>query len=210
MKLETRNYIAGEWLDGESTVANINPSDLSDVIGHFAQASAAQLNDALAAARQAQPLWERTSLEKRQTALMGIGQEMMARADLLKSSDEDLAWLNPEASPEEFCEEWGGRGVSLVVVTCGGEGAVLRGRAGLVRVLAPQIEVADTVGAGDTFQAGLLTWLQKEGKLTREALGELTLEELQEMGAFAAAAAAITCSRAGCNPPFLSELTGAA
>ncbi len=83
MKLETRNYIAGEWLDGESTVANINPSDLSDVIGHFAQASAAQLNDALAAARQAQPLWERTSLEKRQTALMGIGQEMMARADEL-------------------------------------------------------------------------------------------------------------------------------
>ena len=65
MKLETRNYIAGEWLDGESTVANINPSDLSDVIGHFAQASAAQLNDALEAARQAQPLWERTSLEKR-------------------------------------------------------------------------------------------------------------------------------------------------
>jgi len=83
MKLETRNYIAGEWLDGESTVANINPSDLSDVIGHFAQASAAQLNDALAAARQAQPLWERTPLEKRQTALMGIGQEMMARADEL-------------------------------------------------------------------------------------------------------------------------------
>ncbi len=83
MKLETRNYIAGEWLDGESTVANINPSDLSDVIGHFAQASAAQLNDALEAARQAQPLWERTSLEKRQTALMGIGQEMMARADEL-------------------------------------------------------------------------------------------------------------------------------
>ena len=81
MTLETRNYIAGEWLDGDNTVDNINPSDLSDVIGHFAQASADQLRDAISAAKQAQPLWERTSLEKRQTALMGIGQEMMARAD---------------------------------------------------------------------------------------------------------------------------------
>ena len=81
MTLETRNYIAGEWLDGDNTVDNINTSDLSDVIGHFAQASTAQLRDAISAAKQAQPLWERTSLEKRQTALMGIGQEMMARAD---------------------------------------------------------------------------------------------------------------------------------
>lgn len=83
MTIETRNYIAGEWLEGENTIENINPSDLSDVIGHFAQADTVQLSDAISAARQAQPLWERTSLEKRQTALMGIGQEMMARAEEL-------------------------------------------------------------------------------------------------------------------------------
>lgn len=83
MTIETRNYIAGEWLEGENTIENINPSDLSDVIGHFAQADTVQLSDAISAARQAQPLWERTSLEKRQTGLMGIGQEMMARAEEL-------------------------------------------------------------------------------------------------------------------------------
>jgi aldehyde dehydrogenase (NAD+) len=80
MSTRTDNYIAGEWLAGPSTVANINPSDTRDLIGEFAQASAAQLDDALAAARQAQPLWERTTLEARQAALMGIGQELMARA----------------------------------------------------------------------------------------------------------------------------------
>jgi len=100
MTLETRNYIAGEWLDGDNTVDNINPSDLSDVIGHFAQASAAQLRDAISAAKQAQPLWERTSLEKRQTALMGIGQEMMARAD-------DLGELLSREEGKPFAE---GRG----------------------------------------------------------------------------------------------------
>lgn len=135
-------------------------------------------------------------------------EEMMGRADILKSSDEDLAWLNPEASPEGFCEEWSGRGVSLVVVTFGGEGAVLKGRAGMVRVPTPQIQVSDTVGAGDTFQAGLLTWLQEKGKLTREGLDGLTLGDLSAMGSFAACAAAITCSRTGCNPPFRKELAG--
>ena len=77
------NYIAGEWVSGPATIANINPSDLSDTIGHFAQASGEQLDQALAAARQAQAEWAAYGLERKQNVLMAIGTEMMARAEEL-------------------------------------------------------------------------------------------------------------------------------
>jgi len=79
----TQNFIAGEWLAGESEIANINPSDLSDTIGHYAQADSAQLQRALDAAEQAQRTWAATGLEKRYSALMAIGNELMARSDEL-------------------------------------------------------------------------------------------------------------------------------
>ncbi len=81
MDLETRNFIAGDWLDGPGTLENRNPSDLSDVIAHFAQADAAQLTTALAAARRAQAEWGATGPQKRHDVLMAIGTEMMARAE---------------------------------------------------------------------------------------------------------------------------------
>ena len=80
MALETRNYIAGEWLDGADRIENRNPSDLSDLIGHFAQADAAQLDAALVAARAAQAGWGATGPQRRHDVLMAIGTELMARA----------------------------------------------------------------------------------------------------------------------------------
>ncbi len=77
------NYIAGEWVAGSSLVANINPSDTSDVIGEFAQASTDQLHDALNAARAAQAEWARYGLERKQAVLMAIGNELMDRAEEL-------------------------------------------------------------------------------------------------------------------------------
>lgn len=77
------NFIAGEWVAGMSTVENRNPSDLSDVIGHYAQASAAQLEKALDAAHAAQTEWAGYGLERKQSVLMAIGTEMMARAEEL-------------------------------------------------------------------------------------------------------------------------------
>lgn len=78
-----KNYIGGEWLPGGATIASVNPSDTSDVIGEFAQASADDVARAVEAARQAQPAWERTGLEARQAVLMQIGTELIARADEL-------------------------------------------------------------------------------------------------------------------------------
>jgi aldehyde dehydrogenase (NAD+) len=78
---ETKNnFIAGEWLAGDTSIENRNPSDLSDVIGHFAQASSSQLTKALDAARSAQKIWAATGLEARQTVLMNIGNELMERS----------------------------------------------------------------------------------------------------------------------------------
>jgi aldehyde dehydrogenase (NAD+) len=74
------NYIAGEWLAGAGEAENRNPSDISDLIGFYAQADGAQLDRAIEAAQAAQREWASVGLEKRQAALMAIGQEMMARA----------------------------------------------------------------------------------------------------------------------------------
>jgi aldehyde dehydrogenase (NAD+) len=74
------NFIAGEWLAGDNSIENRNPSDLSDIIGHFAQASSTQLGKALDAARAAQKIWAATGLEARQTVLMNIGNELMERS----------------------------------------------------------------------------------------------------------------------------------
>ncbi|GAA3560089.1 aldehyde dehydrogenase family protein [Marinobacter xestospongiae] len=78
-----RNYIAGEWVDGASTVANISPADISDVIGYYAQADATQTEAAIAAAIQGQQEWQRSGLEQRYSVLMAIGDELISRKDEL-------------------------------------------------------------------------------------------------------------------------------
>ena len=77
------NYIAGEWVSGATEIANINPSDLSDVVGMFAQASDDQLEHALDAAHAAQGEWARYGLERKHNVLMAIGNEVMARSEEL-------------------------------------------------------------------------------------------------------------------------------
>lgn len=78
-----KNYIAGEWVAGGSEIENRNPSDLSDVVGLYAQATADQLEQALDQARVAQAEWAATGIEKKYNVLMAIGTEMMARAEEL-------------------------------------------------------------------------------------------------------------------------------
>ena len=75
-----RNLIGDGWQEGEGAVANVNPSDTNDVIGHYAQASNEQVRQAIAAARRAQPEWGRAGLEQRHKALMGAGAELMERS----------------------------------------------------------------------------------------------------------------------------------
>ncbi|WP_333909022.1 carbohydrate kinase family protein [Xenophilus arseniciresistens] len=132
--------------------------------------------------------------------------EMVALSHLVKVSDEDLAMLYPGQPPEEAAARWLERGAALVVVTRGSQGASAWTRAGHASVPAPEMDKIDTVGAGDTFQAALLTWLDERGALTAEALGDLDEDALHALLGFAARAAAITCSRRGADMPRRAEL----
>lgn len=133
-------------------------------------------------------------------------QRMIARADIVKLSDEDLDWFGEAGTGDDVAQRWLAKGPSLVVLTRGRHGAVARTRNARVEIPAPQVEVADTVGAGDTFSAGLLTALQERGALTKSALGSLDERALEEVLRFASACAAVTVSRPGANPPWRHEL----
>lgn len=131
---------------------------------------------------------------------------MLPRTQLLKVSDEDLRLVWPGLAPAEFAARALAQGVALVVVTRGGEGASGWTAAAQVDVPPVQVAVVDTVGAGDTFQAALLTWLAERDGLAAAALAVLSKDALAEALGFAARAAAITCSRRGADMPRRAEL----
>lgn len=131
---------------------------------------------------------------------------MMAMADIVKLSDEDLAWFGQTASPEDFVGSWLARGPGLIILTHGSKGATGYTRAGKVSVTPPPADVMDTVGAGDTFNAGVLASLCEQRLLTRSGIASLSGEHLRTALDMAARAAAVTVSRAGANPPWRREL----
>lgn len=133
-------------------------------------------------------------------------QWMLPRTHLLKVSDEDLALLYPGQAIAQFAADALAAGTPLVVVTRGGEGAVGFTARGSVVTPPVAADVVDTVGAGDTFQAALLTWAAEAGRLSPTALASIDEAALGEALAFAARAAAITCGRRGADLPRRGEL----
>lgn len=130
---------------------------------------------------------------------------MLAMADIVKMSDEDLGWLTGETGAEGAAMLLQA-GPKLVVITEGTEGAVAYGSEAPVRRPARQVEVVDTVGAGDTFNAGILAGLAREGLLEPAKLASISAEQLARVLDLGISAAAVTVSRAGANPPWASEL----
>ena len=128
-------------------------------------------------------------------------------AAIVKVSDEDLAWIWPGADPSELAGHWIAKGRKLVVVTRGGEGSLVWAGGESFAVPAANVDLVDTVGAGDSFSGALLDWLGRNGRLRQEDLARLTAGEAREAVAFASSVAAVTCSRAGANPPWRSELS---
>jgi len=123
-------------------------------------------------------------------------------ADIVKMSDVDFEYLYGGAAYAEQAAALCGKGSSLVVVTRGAEGATAWHRkAGTVEARAPAIKVTDTIGAGDSFQAALLAALHRLGRLARGELAEISAGELSRALTFACNCAAITCTRAGADPP---------
>ena len=131
---------------------------------------------------------------------------MIGMADIVKLSDEDLAWFGETGSPEEIAARWLEMGPKLVVLTRGSKGATGYTRDHRVEAQARRVKVADTVGAGDTFNAGILASLSEAGLLAKPALASLAEPDLRNALDFAVRAAAVTVSRPGANPPWREEL----
>ncbi|WP_198083583.1 carbohydrate kinase [Variovorax sp. E3] len=133
-----------------------------------------------------------------------------AMADLVKLSDEDAELLAPGQPVDALAADCLKAGARAVIVTRGGDGATLwrTGHAPLT-VAAPRITVVDTIGAGDTFTAGLSVSLLAHGVEQPAQLGALSDEAWREVMAFAATAAALNCTREGADPPTLAAVHAA-
>jgi fructokinase len=131
---------------------------------------------------------------------------MVSRTHLLKVSEEDLGLLYPGTELQALATRWLAAGVALVVVTRGGNGAVAWTKKISVARPGRKIKLVDTVGAGDSFHAALLTWLAEQGRLDPGAIAASTQAQLEAMLDFASLAASITCSRRGAQLPRRAEL----
>ncbi|AQZ50156.1 carbohydrate kinase family protein [Martelella mediterranea] len=133
-------------------------------------------------------------------------ERMAAKADILKFSDEDLDWFGLEGSLDDKARHWIAAGASLVVVTRGSDSTIGYTATEKVEVASEKVEVVDTVGAGDTFDAGILASLDLAGLLTKDKVRTLSANAIRDALALGAKAAAVTVSRAGANPPFAHEI----
>jgi fructokinase len=127
----------------------------------------------------------------------------LRRSHVVKASVDDLAWLEPDMLPADAARGLLAEGPAAVLMTDGGNGVEVITPGGQHHVPAPQIEVADTIGAGDAFSGGFLAWWRMHG------LGAEDLRSLDSVLAatrFACEVAARTCERPGASPPRLEEL----
>lgn len=133
---------------------------------------------------------------------------MIAKTDILKVSDEDLGWILPGPDAlEGKVQNLLSSGPAIVILTKGSEGASAYLKDGaVIDVPARRVELVDAVGAGDTFNAGVLASLNKNGLLQKSALTRIEEHEIRAALEFGATVAAVTVSRSGANPPWVHEL----
>ncbi len=131
---------------------------------------------------------------------------MAGLSDIVKFSDEDLEWFGMGGDHAVMAAHWLNGGVKVVIITKGADGADAYTKDFIVSVPGEKAEVVDTVGAGDTFDAGFLASLKMQDLLSKKKVAAISQVAVREALAFAAKTAAITVSRAGANPPWKSEL----
>jgi fructokinase len=133
--------------------------------------------------------------------------QFAARANIVRLSDGDFSFLYGGSDHARRAEALLAAGTGLFVVTCGVRGArAWHSKAGATEVAAPQVDIVDTIGAGDSFQAGLLFALSAMGRIRAGPLAGISADQLNRALAFAAACAGITCGRPGADPPRLFEI----
>jgi len=148
----------------------------------------------------------RPGLVRDPAAYRALIDRLAGMVDIFKISAADLSWLMPEISVEAAAHRIHGLGPALVIVTQGGRGGLALRGAEAITIPAFNIILADTVGAGDTFNAGVLAGLAERDALSRAALLQLETDALAATLRLASAAAALNCTRPGCDPPTRSEV----
>ena len=133
-------------------------------------------------------------------------ERMIGRADIVKLSDEDLHWLAGPGDLTALARDILAKGPRVVFITEGAKGARAVTATQDIFVAAQKVTVVDTVGAGDTFNAGVLAALHQAGALTKAGLASLSDVDLTAALSLGTRAAAVTVSRAGANPPWANEL----
>lgn len=131
---------------------------------------------------------------------------MMGVADIIKLSDEDLRWFEGDGDLADLARGLVAKGAKLVCITEGADGVTAYSADHEVFVPSERADVVDTVGAGDTFNAGLLAGFERAGCLSKARVSNLTEDEIRAALTLGVRAAAVTVSRAGANPPTAAEL----
>ena len=148
----------------------------------------------------------RPTLIRNRDGYMARIARLVEMADIVKLSEDDLAWMAPDGTFEALAAGWLDAGAKIVILTRGADGARAVTPSVAVEVPAVKVTVADTIGAGDTFSAGFLARLESRGLLDKRALARLDEDSLGDALRYAAKAASITAARPGADPPWLSEM----
>lgn len=148
----------------------------------------------------------RPTLIARKRKHMARLNRLIALCDILKISDEDVRWMTGHDDLAKAAKGWLKKGPKIIAVTKGRDGVEIYTKTFSFMQAAPQVVVADTVGAGDTFTAGFLATLLKNGNLTKNGTAHINEEDLRHAADFAVRAAAVTCTRPGANPPWAREM----
>ena len=133
---------------------------------------------------------------------------LTAMADIIKLSKSDLEFLLPDTRVDDAAKHWINQGTSIVIITRGSEGVLCYLPGHEVIEVPPDYidDVVDSIGAGDTFMAATLTYLQKNGFLTLDKIKTITPAEITKALKYASVAAAMICERRGANPPWEQEV----
>jgi fructokinase len=148
----------------------------------------------------------RPGLVRDEAGYRALLDRLFGMADVLKLSASDLQWLSPGSTVEQAADGLAARGPALLAITRGAQGVLAMRGGDRWEVPATQVRVVDAVGAGDAFSSGLLAGLFEHGITSRDTLLSADRAEIADTLAFATAVSAITCTRAGANPPTRQEV----
>lgn len=186
-------------------MVHVHAASFASTVGEGAAAALALLADGKARGTSSYDPNIRAACLPSHAQAVALIEARVAAATIVKASEEDMGWLYPGLPPDQGLQRWLMLGTSIAIVTRGARGALAMTAQGIAEASSDRVDVIDTVGAGDTFAAGFLSAMAKDSALGKPGFVP-ELDQLRRWLTLANRAAAVTCSRAGCDPPRLAEI----